>query len=179
MLMHVLCLTGRTRSFSLDLYLAGVALARLDKSDYDAMTAARDMELASRALHHAKAGPLARVLLGVTYTARDAARYALPAGIFFLSFMQWWYASGHASAASATPVVPPPQPPHPHPDGLRLPTDPRLCPLCRRLRTNPAAIASSGLLFCYPCAFGYVDKHRRCPVTHLPADTTMLVRVHD
>lgn len=176
---HILCLTGRLNAFTPDLWLAGLQLARLDRGDYEAQTTARELELASRQAGRLAAGPTRAAALLLWHGVRDAARFALPIGIFFLSFMQWWHASGHAAAANATPVVPAPIPPSPSPDGVQLVADPRVCPLCRDHRTNPAVVAGSGLVFCYPCGFKYLERHGRCPVTHLPATTDMLIRIHD
>jgi peroxin-12 len=52
---------------------------------------------------------------------------------------------------------------------MRLPDDPACCPLCTRPRTNPAALAVSGYVFCYSCIFGWVSQRHCCPVTHAPA----------
>jgi peroxin-12 len=176
---HMLCLSGRLQSFTPDLWIAGLQLGRLDRTDYDVQTSARKQVLASRQQVRAAAGPLRALLLLATHYLRDAVRFALPISIFFLSFLQWWHASGHAAAANATPVVPSPLPSEPSPDGIPMVEDPTICPLCRDPRTNPAALAASGLLFCYPCVFKYVERHRRCPVTHLPATIDMLIRIHD
>lgn len=43
-------------------------------------------------------------------------------------------------------------------DGLALPADGKICPLCTQLRTNPAVVATSGFVFCYTCIFHYVDQ---------------------
>jgi peroxin-12 len=43
-------------------------------------------------------------------------------------------------------------------DGLQLPADGKICPLCTRPRTNPAVVATSGFVFCYTCAFHYVTQ---------------------
>ena len=59
-----------------------------------------------------------------------------------------------------------------------LPADPRACALCRRARVNPAALPS-GFVFCYPCAYRFVEAHGRCPVTRLPCGTTSLRRVFE
>lgn len=45
-------------------------------------------------------------------------------------------------------------------DGIQLPADGKMCPLCTRPRTNPAVVASSGFVFCYTCAFHYVTQVR-------------------
>mgnify|MGYP002775332824 CR=1 FL=1 len=45
--------------------------------------------------------------------------------------------------------------------GIPLPKDRRICPLCLKLRTNPALIATSGFVFCYPCIFPYISQVRK------------------
>ncbi|EST09916.1 Pex, N-terminal [Kalmanozyma brasiliensis GHG001] len=41
------------------------------------------------------------------------------------------------------------------------------CPLCGALPINNPAVLPSGYVFCYTCAFNYVEEHARCPVTSL------------
>ncbi len=50
--------------------------------------------------------------------------------------LEWWYTSGEEKLASqkALPPPPPPPPPRPAPDGVRLPEDASVCPLCRQAR---------------------------------------------
>jgi len=77
-----------------------------------------------------------------------------------------------AAGSGAPPPPPPPPPPLPAPGSpcLPLPESSRECPLCRqsRPRGKAAVITVSGFVFCAPCATGYVDRHRACPVTALP-----------
>ena len=47
-----------------------------------------------------------------------------------------------------------------------LPADPRLCPICRNVRRNPAALVSTGNVFCYVCIIRWLrEKGHICPVT--------------
>ncbi len=73
---------------------------------------------------------------------------------------------------------PPPPAPRPSPQGVRLPENPALCSLCRHTRTNPAMIATSGYVFCYPCAFRFVEAQRCCPVTRIPARVEHIRRLY-
>lgn len=41
------------------------------------------------------------------------------------------------------------------------------CPLCGALPINNPAVLPSGYVFCYTCAFEYVERHGRCPVTSM------------
>ena len=88
--------------------------------------------------------------------------------------LEWWYGSAEQRLGEKKALPPPPPPPAlplvpPEAGGLALPADPALCPLCRRRRTNPALVATSGYAFCYPCIHGEVAARGRCPVTHAPA----------
>lgn len=70
----------------------------------------------------------------------------------------------------SAPLPLPPAPPSatPHPRGCGVPADARLCPLCRRSISNPAAAVRSGYVYCYPCLVDHVRRERTCPVTCLP-----------
>lgn len=41
------------------------------------------------------------------------------------------------------------------------------CPLCGALPINNPAVLPSGYVFCYTCAFEYVEQHAKCPVTSI------------
>lgn len=43
-------------------------------------------------------------------------------------------------------------------DGIPLPPDRTLCPLCCQKRANPSVLAVSGFVFCYSCIFKYVSQ---------------------
>ena len=64
-----------------------------------------------------------------------------------------------------------------------LPVDPRCCALCRRVRTNPAALTCSGYVFCYPCVHEHVAARSSfaaegcCPVTGQPANLASIRRL--
>jgi peroxin-12 len=85
--------------------------------------------------------------------------------------LEWWYTSAEDRLAASKSVPPPPAPPPPapHPGGVPLPADLSHCPLCQRARVNPAALAVSGYVFCYPCIFAWVGQRGCCPVTQYPA----------
>ncbi|GLI63049.1 hypothetical protein VaNZ11_005764 [Volvox africanus] len=87
--------------------------------------------------------------------------------------LEWWYSTAEGSLARSKVLPPPPPPPPPRPvsppEGVGLPADPSDCPLCRSRTTNRATIATSGYVFCYPCAFSHVLQYGRCPVSLLPA----------
>ncbi|KAK8953263.1 Peroxisome biogenesis protein 12 [Platanthera guangdongensis] len=52
-----------------------------------------------------------------------------------------WYAKGMVSV-----------------DGIPLPRDRTICPLCSQKRVNPSVLAISGFVFCYSCIFKYVSQ---------------------
>lgn len=112
-------------------------------------------------------------------------RIAVIGAVVVFKIAEWWY-SGDAQAAraagqSAVTTIPPPPLPPPIPDegaDVKLPRDPRLCPLCRRPRVNPAA-ATSGIVYCYKCLHDFVseDGRNRCPVTGQWCEPHMIRRL--
>ncbi|KAI7749399.1 hypothetical protein M8C21_001643 [Ambrosia artemisiifolia] len=65
-------------------------------------------------------------------------------------------------------------------EGIPLPPDRTLCPLCSQKRANPSAVTVSGFVFCYACIFKYVSQYNRCPVTLVPANVDQIRRLfHD
>ncbi|ONK57334.1 uncharacterized protein A4U43_C10F19010 [Asparagus officinalis] len=123
-----------------------------------------------------------RVLLSCVYTTLDYAQTGLIAAVFFFKMMEWWYQSAEERMSAPT-VYPPPLPPPPPKvaeDGIPLPPDKTLCPLCSQKRANPSVVAVSGFVFCYACIFKYVSQHKRCPVTLTPATVEQIRRLfHD
>mmetsp|Transcript_13933 Transcript_13933/g.33715 ORF Transcript_13933/g.33715 Transcript_13933/m.33715 type:complete len:359 (-) Transcript_13933:194-1270(-) len=103
--------------------------------------------------------------------------------VYSLQALQWWY-QRESVLQPFEPKQPPPAPPTRPPlwsDGMQqvfLPQDKRVCGLCRKLRTNPAASAS-GFVFCYPCLLQYVRKHHQCPLTRLPMEPDRVRRVFE
>lgn len=43
-------------------------------------------------------------------------------------------------------------------DGIPLPPDRTICPLCSEKRANPSVVAVSGFVFCYTCIFKYISQ---------------------
>ena len=106
----------------------------------------------------------------------------LPTSIFFLKFLEWWYASDFARQLStktaASIELPPPvglKPPPPSSERnrahgsssssnssnsrhlVRAPKDDSgRCPICEREIANPTAV-QTGYVFCYPCVFRWVQ----------------------
>lgn len=179
LVVHVLSLFGRTESFTPGLWLSGLHLARLSQDDYKYYTDARESELSAREKRYGSLSFVRRLTSTSLDGAKDVARIAVPAGIFFMSFMSWWYSSGQGTQKNASAIPNPPKAPIKAREGLMLPADISLCPICRQPRTNPTALASSGLVFCYPCIYKHIEQHHRCPVSCVPASVEMLIRIHD
>lgn len=112
-----------------------------------------------------------RAWLQARFLASDHVRSVLILAVFGFKILEWWYTAAEDRLAAGKAVPPPPAPPPPalHPEGVPVPDDTSLCPLCGRSRVNPAALAVSGYVFCYPCIFGWVSQRRCCPVTRNPA----------
>ena len=45
-------------------------------------------------------------------------------------------------------------------EGIQLPSDRTICPLCSERRANPSVVTVSGFVFCYGCIFKYVSQVR-------------------
>jgi len=102
----------------------------------------------------------------------DSLKILLPTTIFFLKFLEWWYSPSSPVRSIATsnagPAIPPPTMLTPHPQGIAVEHIKfGECPLCRGPIANATALPS-GYVFCYRCAYAYVEEHRKCPVTFLP-----------
>ncbi|TRM68446.1 Pex12 amino terminal region-domain-containing protein [Schizophyllum amplum] len=156
----------------------GVDLRRLGPEDYRAAMQPKPTAPDRRRSLHAR---LRRLLLTSPRLLLDSLRLLLPTAIFFVKFLEWWYAPGSPARALAAaprgPAVPPPRMLAPHPQGI--PFDPAglgTCPLCRAPVSNATALPS-GYVFCYRCAYDEVEKHGRCPVTLLPARVWQLRKV--
>ncbi|KAL5990354.1 hypothetical protein ACLOJK_011254 [Asimina triloba] len=103
---------------------------------------------------------LQRVLISCVYTTLDYAQTGLIAAVFFFKMMEWWYQSAEERMSAPTVYPPPPPPPPPKVaiEGIPLPPDRTVCPLCSQKRTNPSVLAVSGFVFCYACVFKYVSQ---------------------
>ncbi|KAK2638018.1 hypothetical protein Ddye_025813 [Dipteronia dyeriana] len=121
-------------------------------------------------------------LLSCTYTVLDYAQTGLIAAVFFFKMMEWWYQSAEErmSAPTVYPPPPPPPPPKVAKEGIPLPPDRTICPLCSQKRANPSVVTLSGFVFCYACIFKYISQYNRCPVTLMPATSEQIRRLfHD
>lgn len=175
---QLLYLLEVTPYYTPGLHLTGLVVRRTTGQESVALAHAA---AASRARHLARAVPAPlRPLARAGYALLDHAHTALIGTVFLFKMMEWWYQSAEQRVAAPAIYPPPPPPPPPKvaPDGVGLPTDRRVCPLCAQRRTNPAMVAASGFVFCYPCAFRYVTQYRRCPVTLVPAEVDQIRRLY-
>ncbi|KAK3770139.1 hypothetical protein RRG08_007050 [Elysia crispata] len=99
---------------------------------------------------------------------------SLSVGVFFLQFLEWWYASD-SSAPSLTAL---PIPSAPRQETLRD-VHHQVCPLCMRLRVNSTALSVSGYVFCYLCITEHVRREKCCPITGYPATSEHLVKIYE
>ncbi|XP_010934246.1 peroxisome biogenesis protein 12 [Elaeis guineensis] len=182
---QLLYLLDATGFYSPGLHALGIHVCRATGQEL-MDSSSRISRIRSRELERLR-GPLwlkavQRVLLSCIYTTLDYAQTGLIAAVFFFKMMEWWYQSAEErmSAPTVYPPPPPPPPPKVAKDGIPLPPDRTLCPLCSQKRVNPSVIAVSGFVFCYACIFKYVSQYKRCPVTLMPATVEHIRRLfHD
>lgn len=98
----------------------------------------------------------------------------LSVGVFFLQFLDWWYASD--TNAPSLLALPTPDPPQPDVDETLPPHN--ICPICLRMRTNDTALSVSGFVFCYPCIYEHIQQYGSCPVTSYPARKDHLIKLY-
>ncbi|PON55499.1 Peroxisome assembly protein [Parasponia andersonii] len=182
---QLLYLLDATGFYSLGLHALGIHVCRATGQEL-MDTSSRISKIRSRERERLRGPPwlktLQGVLLNCTYTMLDYAQTGLIAAVFFFKMMEWWYQSAEErmSAPTVYPPPPPPPPPQVAKEGIPLPQDRTLCPLCSQKRANPSVVTVSGFVFCYACIFKYVSQYKRCPVTLLPATVDQIRRLfHD
>ncbi|KAL5066663.1 hypothetical protein RYX36_017550 [Vicia faba] len=162
---QMLYLLDATGYYSLALHALGIHVCRA--SGQELMDASsRISKIRSRERERLR-GPqwiktLQGALLSCTYTVLDYAQTGLIAAVFFFKMMEWWYQSAEErmSAPTVYPPPPPPPPPMVAKEGVQLPSDRTVCPLCLQKRVNPSVITVSGFVFCYACVFKFVTQVR-------------------
>jgi len=117
-------------------------------------------------------------LLKGKYFLQDYNKAILTVFALSCTGLQWWFTTGKEAAKLPGKALPPPPPPVPHPEGKKLPKSPRLCPICRRTKTNPTVLTVTGYVFCYNCIMLYVKENKNCPVTHIPAHEQHVRRLY-
>ncbi|KAG2190482.1 hypothetical protein INT46_011699 [Mucor plumbeus] len=164
---NVAYLFGKTKYYTPWLHLLGLEVKRMSMNDYRA--------------HYDKAAgstqqpfSLLKNPLGAATTVFSKVieflKVLLPMSIFFFKFLEWWYSSefsrgGTSHDEDGENVVPPPEKIKPDPRGTKLPSTANTCPLCLSSPINNPTALPSGYVFCYTCAYHYVEEHSRCPVT--------------
>ncbi|KAI9501650.1 Pex12 amino terminal region-domain-containing protein [Coemansia spiralis] len=164
-LYYIAYMFDRTDYNSPWLHMLGLKVRRLSAADYHAMdsrgTPSSNLAAPSNgSLLRFTRNLAARILSG----GLGFLKILLPLSIFFYRFLEWWYRSEFHKQIQKAPVPPPPMPLKPHSDGIAVPEDQSICPICRKFRTNPA-MASSGYVFCYPCIYRHISESESCPIT--------------
>lgn len=104
----------RVVAWSPELHLAGLRLARPSTDELKMYLAADTSAKALRKQRYRNMGTTKRYFSQTVDLVSDALGYAVPMGIFFLTFMQWYYANEEQSGSSAVSLpIPPPPPPAP------------------------------------------------------------------
>jgi len=100
--------------------------------------------------------------------------------IFLFRFFEWWYSPSNRMRTNIRrlPIPPPPPPTKRANEGLELPADKTLCPICLRARETPAC-SPSGFVFCYRCIFNHIQNNGKCPVTLLPCQIGQIRKIFD
>ncbi|KAI3470692.1 hypothetical protein Pfo_027355 [Paulownia fortunei] len=182
---QLLYLLDATGFYSLGLHALGIHVCRATGQEL-MDTSSRISKIRSRERERLRGSPWLKAiqggLLSCAYAVLDYAQTGLIAAVFFFKMMEWWYQSAEErmSAPTVYPPPPPPPPPKVAKEGIPLPPDRTLCPLCLQKRANPSVMAVSGFVFCYTCIFKYASQYKRCPVTLMPATVDQIRRLfHD
>jgi len=150
-----------------DCYVTRALPAELEANARE-LDAYRQRQLAgARASNSAASRALGVGALKTKNFIMDYAQSALIAAVIGFKLTEWWYgaAEERVVGAATLPVPPPPPRPPPHPEGIALPDDTSLCPLCRKQIRNPAVLTCSGYVFCFACVHAHVDRYGDCPVS--------------
>ncbi|MBN3273354.1 PEX12 protein, partial [Polyodon spathula] len=174
---QLLYVFGRTWHHSPLLRLAGVRLVNLTAEDIRAM----DLQPLSLLVCFFPCPSareklrlfLSRAVGGVAFSLSTG----LSVGVFFLQFLEWWYSSENQDTIKTLTSLPTPPPPV-HLDEQTVPKHHTLCPLCHKTRANDTALATSGYVFCYRCAYNYVKRQQRCPLTGYPTELQHLIKLY-
>eukprot|EP00929_Paragymnodinium_shiwhaense_P039572 TRINITY_DN20777_c0_g1_i10.p1 TRINITY_DN20777_c0_g1~~TRINITY_DN20777_c0_g1_i10.p1 ORF type:complete len:360 (-),score=77.86 TRINITY_DN20777_c0_g1_i10:524-1603(-) len=171
-LYKLLYLLGRSEVWSPGLHLAGLQLVRHFPDPLEAMGGKSEESLAKRILAYVQQAPGA----------------AISAALYGMQLLQWWHQREHLLQPYQPRKVPPPPPPRLgyEVDGqapgsrekklLLVPEDRTVCPLCHRLRRNPA-VSAGGYVFCYLCLAEHTKRFGYCPVTGLPMTMESMRRI--
>ncbi|RXM95044.1 Peroxisome assembly protein 12 [Acipenser ruthenus] len=177
---QLLYVFGRTWHHSPLLRLAGVRLVNLTAEDIRAMDLQPLLTAGSgtnQSAHEKLRLFLSQAVGGVAFSLSTG----LSVGVFFLQFLEWWYSSENQDTIKTLTSLPTPPPPvhlDEQTDQLTLPKHQSLCPLCHKTRANDTALATSGYVFCYRCAYTCVKRQQRCPLTGYPTELQHLIKLY-
>ncbi|KAG6737418.1 hypothetical protein POTOM_058938 [Populus tomentosa] len=182
---QLLYLLDATGFYSLGLHALGIHVCRATGQEL-MDTTSRISKIRSNERERLHGPPwlktLQGALLSCAYTMLDYAQTGLIAAVFIFKMMEWWYQSAEERMSAPTVYPPPPPPPAPKvaKEGIPLPPDRTICPLCSQKRANPSVVTISGFVFCYAFIFKYLSQYNRCPVTLMPANVDQIRRLfHD
>ncbi|XP_042580821.1 peroxisome assembly protein 12-like isoform X5 [Cyprinus carpio] len=173
---QLLYVFGKTRTHSPLLWLAGVKLSYLTANDILSL----DLKPSGPALSPSQSlrEKCQRWVSTAVGGVAVSLSTSLSIGVFFLQFLEWWYSSENQSTVKSLTSLPTPPPPlHLHSQETS-PTHIKVCPLCRKVRTNDTALATSGYVFCYKCIYVYVKANHRCPLTGYPSGLQHLIKIY-
>ncbi|XP_066517249.1 peroxisome assembly protein 12 [Hoplias malabaricus] len=173
---QLLYIFGKTQTHSPLLWLAGVKLSHLTANDIHSL----DLKSTGPALslNQSIGQKLQRLFSTVVGGVAVSLSTSLSLGVFFLQFLEWWYSSENQSTIKSLTFLPTPPPPL-HLEGRESsPTHTKVCPLCRKIRINDTALATSGYVFCYRCIYMYVKVNHRCPLTGYPSEMQHLIKIY-
>ncbi|XP_032901860.1 peroxisome assembly protein 12 [Amblyraja radiata] len=176
---RLLYIFGKTPHHSPLLRAAGVCLGNLTPADlqsFEQRSTSRSRSPTSTSV----VGKITSFFANALGGAAVSLSTGVSVGIFFLQFLEWWYSSENQDTIKSLSSLPTPPPPV-HLDKSTNDALPRLktvCPLCNKIRTNDTALATSGYVYCYRCAYNYVKHHQRCPVTGYPSELQHLVKLY-
>ncbi|XP_026778244.3 peroxisome assembly protein 12 isoform X1 [Pangasianodon hypophthalmus] len=173
---QLLYIFGSARTHSPLLWLAGVKLSHLTAQDIQNL----DLKPAGRALSSSQSfgGRLQHVFSTVIGSVAVSLSASLSMGVFFLQFLEWWYSSENQTTMKSLTSLPTPPPPLHLEDQEAARTRSKVCPLCRKVRSNDTALATSGYVFCYRCIYTYVKTNHRCPLTGYPSELQHLIKIY-
>ncbi|KPP79357.1 peroxisome assembly protein 12-like [Scleropages formosus] len=174
---QLLYVFGRTWRHSPLLWLAGVRLVHL--TAHDILNMDLKPTTTSLATSQRFGEKLQQMLSTVVGGIAVSLSTSLSLGVFFLQFLEWWYSSENQSTIKSLTSLPTPPPPlhlDQRNDQPNLPAN--VCPLCRKVRANDTALATSGYVFCYRCIYIYVKAHQRCPLTGYPTELQHLIKIY-
>lgn len=173
---QLLYVFGRARTHSPFLWLAGVRLAHLTGHDIKNMDLKAGTPSAGLGSSYGeKFRKLTSTVVGGVAMSLST---SLSMGVFFLQFLEWWYSSENQSTMKTLTSLPTPPPPVHLQDHTSPAKHSKMCPLCRKFRTNDTVLSTSGFVFCYRCIYVYVKANMRCPMTGYPTELQHLIKIY-